>query len=66
MKDRHQCEVRHILALRAKNRQSAIDYIERAKSKRGDTGLERDAAEQWAMGNRGEWGRWEVKAKEAA
>jgi hypothetical protein len=59
--DRHQAEVRHVLALRAKDRQSAIDYLTRVKAKRGIEAarkLEADAISQWSLGSRGEWGIW--------
>lgn len=61
MKDRFQCEVRHILALRSKDRQAAVQYLELVEKSRGKPEADRlkaAAAEQWALGSRGKWGDW--------
>lgn len=66
MKDRHQCEVRHVLALRAEDRQKALDYLEAVKKRRGIEAarkLEADVIEQWGLGSKGDWGIWLCKTK---
>lgn len=58
---RHQTEVRQILAWRAEDRDKAMTYLSLVRKHRGDdvaTKLEQDCKEQWAKGNRGEWGDW--------
>lgn len=61
MTDRHQCEVRHILALTAQRASKAREYLEIVEKKRGIAAaqkLRQDAREQWNRGNRGKWGEW--------
>lgn len=69
VKDRHACEVRHILTMRAAGRNRAIfEYFEAVGKKRGPEALKRlkaDCGEQWALGNRGEWGTWIQREKAA-
>jgi hypothetical protein len=59
--ERHQCEVRHVLALRVEDRGKAISYMALVEQKRGAEAarqLKVDAADQWNKGNRGEKGDW--------
>ncbi|MDB5822206.1 MAG: hypothetical protein JWR21_910 [Herminiimonas sp.] len=68
MTDRHQCEVRHVLCLRAMGGQKANQYLEAVEKRRGKetvAKLRGDCAEQWVRGNRGQRGVWiENKNKE--
>lgn len=56
-RDRHRREVQYVLLLRtARGRTIAFDYLDRVQTARGDEvrqRLEKDATDQWAMGNRG-------------
>jgi hypothetical protein len=60
--ERHRCEVRWVLQLRAAFDREAVDnYIARVTTKRGVPAAERllnDAAQQWSLGNRGKEGSW--------
>ena len=57
--ERHRCEVRYVLKLRAIDRQRMLDYLESVKQHRGDCfNLEKDARDQWNKGSRGEKGKW--------
>jgi len=61
MKDRFQCEVRHLLKIRAESRERVAQYLEIVEKRRGKPEADRlkvAAAEQWARGNRGKWGEW--------
>jgi hypothetical protein len=61
MKDRHQCEVRHVLALRAESREKVDSFLALVEARRGREAANRlkaDAAEQWSLGNRGKYGDW--------
>lgn len=61
MTDRHQCEVRHVLALRVIGNSEASRYLARVEEKRGEKVVEelkKDARQQWDLGNRGKWGDW--------
>lgn len=61
MIDRHQAEVRYVLALRADSRSKALEYIELVAERRGRESAQRlqdDAGRQWERGNKGEWGVW--------
>jgi hypothetical protein len=47
---RFECEVRHVLALRAQNRNLALDYLDLVKKRRGleaGEALERGVIEAW-------------------
>ena len=58
---RHQCEVRKVLQLRSQDRQRAVDYLVLVTKRRGEAAgeqLQTDAANQWALGNRGAEGQW--------
>jgi hypothetical protein len=69
MKDRFQCETRHVLALRAEDRQKALDYLELVEKRRGieaGKALENEVIAQWNLGNRGKWGDWREQVKAAA
>lgn len=59
---RHQCEVRHVLRIRAERGREAVhEYLELVASKRGPAQAEKlrtDCAEQWARGSRGASGDW--------
>lgn len=55
---RHQCEVRYVLQLRIKGRQTMLDYLAEVKKWRSTHNLEKDAREQWNKGNRGNEGDW--------
>lgn len=61
---RHQCEVRWVLELRAKEGHlRASGYLRRVGEKRGQKARERledDCREQWKLGNRGRHGDWRV------
>lgn len=62
---RFRCEVRHVLKLGDK----ANRYLNLVADRRGKAEAERlrkAAREQWGMGSRGEYGRWETKIAEAA
>lgn len=64
-KDRHQCEVRFLLALTSRSTEKAREYLELVEKKRGAAAvnrLKRDAREQMNRGNRGEWGDWRIDA----
>lgn len=50
---RHRCEVRWVLALRVRDRDAALRYVE----KRGKA-FEADVREQWMAGNRGAADDW--------
>lgn len=69
MKDRHQCEVRHVLKLRCESQERAREYLEKVEKARG-TGpanrLKREAAEQWGLGNRGQWEDWRDEGRKDA
>lgn len=54
---RHQCEVRQVLRWRIEDRNKALAYLAKVPDKRRAT-LEKDAREQWDLGNRGEKGDW--------
>lgn len=59
--DRFQCEVRHILKLRAQSRQWMEAYLALVEARRGKAAryaLQEAAKQQWQMGNRGAWGVW--------
>lgn len=61
MTDRHQCEVRYLLALTVKDRAKVSGYLETVEKKRGTAAaqkLRQDARQQWDLGNRGKWGDW--------
>ncbi len=58
---RHRCEVRAVLAMRAKDRGNAMEYLVKVRQKRGDEAadkLEQDCRIEWERGNRGKWGDW--------
>jgi hypothetical protein len=58
---RHQCEVRHLLKLRAKGERFMNDYLDMVQKKRGEElalTLRTDCSNQWFAGNRGKWGVW--------
>lgn len=58
---RHQCEVRHCLSMRIRNRTKVVDYFEDVTKKRGaEAGqkLKADVMQQWDLGNRGVPGHW--------
>jgi hypothetical protein len=61
---RHRCEVRWLIAERAKRgkagRQWLQSYLLRDPVQPRRKQLESDIMSQWTLGNRGEWGRWEV------
>lgn len=64
MKDRHQCEVRHVLALRVIGNSRAAEYLELVEKKRGIAAaqhIKRDARIEWDLGNRGKYGDWRQK-----
>lgn len=68
MKDRHRCEVRHVLKLRAASQSGALEYLEKVEKARGQGSaakLNRDAAEQWRLGNRGQPDDWRVEMPRA-
>lgn len=50
----HQCLVRWVIRYRIENRQAAIEWL----NKRKDPELADQVREQWAKGNRGNWGDW--------
>lgn len=59
--DRHQAEVRQVLAWRAEDRNKAMEYLIQVRKARGDAvayKLQEDCKEQWAKGNRGNLGDW--------
>lgn len=59
--ERHRCEVRHVLKVRADSRQKMLDYLDLVKQQRGEQSvekIEKDAREQWNKGNRGLQGDW--------
>lgn len=61
MIERHQCEVRAVLAMRAVSQDQSTGYLVAVKKARGSEAaeqLKRDCATQWGMGNRGKWGDW--------
>lgn len=58
---RHQCEVRFLLNLRAKNDGSHTAYAKAIAAKRSLAASARvvdDATDQWKKGNRGKSGDW--------
>lgn len=56
---RHRCEVRAVLKWRVERGSAWVHaWLERAEKVRPVARLRRDCAEQWAKGNRGEWGDW--------
>lgn len=57
---RHQCEVRWVLRLRAKDRMASLKYLNKACPRR-TMPLRKDCEEQWQLGNRGEKGDWRQK-----
>lgn len=62
---RFRCEARHCLKLG----NQANGYLAKVADKRGKSEADRlrvAAREQWSLGSRGEWGRWETKMEEAA
>jgi hypothetical protein len=67
--ERLRCEVRYVLALRAEDRQKALDYLDLVEKKRGTEAreaLENGVRQQWALGNTGKWGDWREQVQEAA
>jgi hypothetical protein len=69
VKDRHQCEVRYVLALRVKGNSLASQYLEQVEKKRGAAAvgaIKRDAREQWDLGNRGNADDWRGKDSKLA
>lgn len=59
--DRIQCEVRHVLRLRAVGQQRMLDYLALVEGRRGKESadkLREQAAAQWFKHNRGAWGDW--------
>jgi len=59
---RHRCEVSYVLAIRATNRNQAMQYLSlvRIKRKGNADKLINDCKTQWDKGNRGEKGDWRV------
>lgn len=57
---RHECEIRSILAMRARNEKAYIEHMALIKQKRQNAfpKIESDALYQWKMGNRGKYGEW--------
>ncbi len=58
---RYKCEIRYILQWRTADRNVAINYLSDVRKRRGDAladKMQKDCAEQWAKGNRGEKGDW--------
>lgn len=59
---RFRCEVRHLLKLRLnEGKGAAADYLQAARSKRGESGarkLHEATNTQWRAGNRGNPGEW--------
>jgi hypothetical protein len=67
--ERLRCEVRYVLALRAEDRQKALDYLALVEKRRGieaRKALENEVIAQWNLGNRGKWGDWREQVKAAA
>lgn len=58
--ERHRCEVRYVLQLRAQDRNKAMEYLSLVREKRKEKAkqLEDDCKVQWNLGNRGEKGEW--------
>ncbi len=59
--ERFRCEVRHVLRLRSRDRNSALEYLSAVRKRRGDVAadkLEKDVRSQWSAGNRGVLGDW--------
>lgn len=55
----HQCLVRHVLAMRLRDRDGAKSFLDLWETKhKGETKLRADVVEQWRLGNRGKYGDW--------
>lgn len=55
----YKCLVRAVLKWRVERGSAWVHaWLERAEKVRPVARLRRDCAEQWAKGNRGEWGDW--------
>lgn len=58
---RQQCEVRHVLRIRAGSRDAADDYlaaVAKSRGKKAAGALRELCTEQWQKGNRGAKGEW--------
>lgn len=57
---RHECEVRSILAMKARSKNGEAEYMKNLKEKRplAFPKIESDVNSQWKKGNRGEYGDW--------
>ena len=56
---RHRCEVRHVLSMQTKDqRREFFKGVQRTRGPLALDQLQRDVADQWKKGNRGEQGLW--------